>query len=134
MGVLKRLRSVQIRLVNIQFWTVHTKPITVVFLIMNKCPQRTQGYGCGSPASIAAHSKRIQNLLKEANANFPIVCDGHRQAWVLGAIMIRSYVRWGFTSFFAVHLVITLLIDVQALSVGDNFPESLKSLIKVRRC
>lgn len=45
--------------------------------------------------------------------------------------MIPSYVRWGFTSFFAIHLVITVLLDIQALPAGDTFPESLKALIKV---
>lgn len=44
---------------------------------------------------------------------------------------MSPYVRWGFTVFFATHLLITLLLDVQALPIGDSFPEALKALIKV---
>lgn len=45
--------------------------------------------------------------------------------------MIPVYARWGFTFFFVTHIFITLLLDVQALSFGDNFPEVLKSLMRV---
>lgn len=51
-------------------------------------------------------------------------------ARILGS-MLSPYVRWGFTFFFATHLLITLLLDVQALPIGDSFPEALKALIKV---
>ncbi|CAN0228562.1 unnamed protein product [Laminaria digitata] len=44
--------------------------------------------------------------------------------------MIPVYARWGFTFFFVTHIIITLLLDVQALPFGDNFPEVLKSLMR----
>lgn len=45
--------------------------------------------------------------------------------------MLPGYARWGFTFFFVTHIIITLLLDVQALPIGDNFPEVLKSLMRV---
>lgn len=45
--------------------------------------------------------------------------------------MLPSYVRWGFIVFFASHLFATLLLDVQALPIGDSFPEALRGLIRV---
>lgn len=48
--------------------------------------------------------------------------------------MIPGYARWGFTVFFSTHFFISLLLDVQALKIGDNFPELLKSLMQVSMC
>lgn len=46
--------------------------------------------------------------------------------------MLPEYARWGFTAFFSTHFFISLLLDAQALSIGDNFPELLKSIMQVR--
>lgn len=48
--------------------------------------------------------------------------------------MLPVYAQWGFTAFFASHLLLTLMLDCQALPIGNSFPEGLKSLIKVRCC
>ncbi|CBJ34049.1 similar to transmembrane protein 97 [Ectocarpus siliculosus] len=44
--------------------------------------------------------------------------------------MIPEYARWGFTAFFSSHLLITLLLDVQALPIGENFPQVLKGIME----
>ncbi|CAM9449164.1 unnamed protein product [Scytosiphon promiscuus] len=44
--------------------------------------------------------------------------------------MIPDVVRWGFTVFFASHFLISLLLDAQAVSIGDHFPQVLKSLMQ----
>ncbi|CAM9119395.1 unnamed protein product [Hapterophycus canaliculatus] len=44
--------------------------------------------------------------------------------------MIPEFVRWGYTVFFATHFLISLLLDAQALSIGDNFPQVLKALMQ----
>ncbi|CAM9850580.1 unnamed protein product [Ectocarpus sp. 4 AP-2014] len=44
--------------------------------------------------------------------------------------MIPEYARWGFTAFFSSHLLITLLLDVQAISIGENFPQVLKGIME----
>ncbi|CAM9539838.1 unnamed protein product [Ectocarpus fasciculatus] len=45
--------------------------------------------------------------------------------------MISEYARWGFTAFFSSHFLISLLLDAQALSVGDKlFPQVLKGIME----
>ncbi|CAM9871082.1 unnamed protein product [Ectocarpus sp. 6 AP-2014] len=44
--------------------------------------------------------------------------------------MIPEYARWGFAAFFSSHLLITLLLDVQALPIGENFPQVLKGIME----
>jgi len=45
--------------------------------------------------------------------------------------MIPAYARWGFTAFFVTHFLISLLLDAQALAIGNSFPELLKSIMQV---
>lgn len=45
--------------------------------------------------------------------------------------MIPAYARWGFTAFFVTHFFISLLLDAQALAIGNSFPELLKSIMQV---
>lgn len=51
---------------------------------------------------------------------------------VLWRAMLSPYARWGFTGFFAVHIGITLCLDLQGLPFGDSFPECLQGLMRVR--
>lgn len=46
--------------------------------------------------------------------------------------MLPAYARWGYVTFFAAHIFITILVDIQALTIADHFPESLKAIKQVR--
>lgn len=47
--------------------------------------------------------------------------------------MLPAFARWIFIVFFSTHIVITLLLDIQALPIGGNYPEVLQGLIRVSR-
>lgn len=65
------------------------------------------------------------------NSTFPFFTGGPAGVRHTTTTMIPGYARWGFTAFFSTHFFISLLLDAQALSIGDNFPELLKSIMQV---